>query len=92
LKVVRHTVQACCGKTSIIFKTDRPIMKEHLDKLVALGFTEAKHFTAAGILYVDNAELILKGPFGSDRLQVQCKVANCDEKVNDLEALLQQLE
>lgn len=67
-------------------------MKSHLDGLVNLGFIEVAHFTKAGILYVDNQELILKGPFGSDRLQVQCKIANCDEKINDLEALLQQLE
>lgn len=92
MKITRHTIQACCGGVSIIFKADRPLMRGHLDKLVSLGFIEAKHFSAAGILYVDNEELILKGPFGSDRLQVQCKIANCEEKLNDLEALLQHLE
>lgn len=67
-------------------------MREHLDQLMKLGFTSAPHFLQAGILYADNPELILTGPFGSDRLHVKCKVANCDQKLNDLEALLQQLE
>lgn len=91
MQVERFTVQACCGKTSLIFKTDRPIMASDIAKLVSQGFTEATHFTKAGILYVDNSDLIITGPIGSDRLQVKCKIADCDQKVNDFEVLLQQL-
>lgn len=89
--VKRHTVQACCGNTSIIFKTDQPILKSHLDGLVRLGFSEHAHFTKAGILYVDNADFIVTGPIGSDRLQVKCKIADCAQKLNDFEVLLQNL-
>lgn len=91
MQVERFTVQACCGKSSLIFKTDRPIMASDIAKLVSQGFTEATHFTKAGILYVDNSDLIITGPIGSDRLQVKCKIADCDQKVNDFEVLLQQL-
>ena len=91
MQVERFTVQACCGRTSLILKTSRPIAASDITKLVSLGFTEAQHFTKAGILYVDNSDLIVTGPIGSDRLQVKCKVADCDKKVNDFEVLLQQL-
>lgn len=91
MKVERFTIQACCGKTSIIFKTDQPISREHLNKLVSLGFREADHFTKAGILYADNLDLIVTGPFGSDRLQVKCKVTDCSQKINNFEELLTQL-
>lgn len=94
MKAERFTVQACCGKTSIIFKTDQPITKEHLSALVKAGFNEATHFTEAGILYADNSDLIVTGPIGSDRLQVKCKSANqdnCSQKINDFEVLLEQL-
>ena len=91
MRAERYSVQACCGKTSLIFKTDRPILPADIQSLVNFGFTEATHFTKAGILYVDNSDLIITGPIGSDRLQVKCKVGDCDKKINDFEVLLQQL-
>jgi len=91
MKAEKHTVKACCGKTSIIFKIDEPLNKKHLESLVRLGFTEHPHFTKAGILYADNMDLIVTGPFGSDRLQLKCKNASCNQKVNDFEVLLAQI-
>jgi hypothetical protein len=93
MKVERFTIQACCGRTSIIFKTNCPLSMQHLSSLVKLGFTEYPHFTQAGILYVDNPDFILNGPLGSDRLTVKCKhkEAECAQKINNLEGLLQQL-
>lgn len=92
MKITRHTIQACCGKKSIIFKIDEPLSKNHLDKMVKLGFNEHPNFTMAGILYVDNMDFIVTGPFGSDKLQIKCKKDGCDQKLNDLEGLLNQLE
>jgi hypothetical protein len=91
MKVERFTVTACCGRTSIIYKTDQPLVKTHVDNLVRLGFVEHAHFTKAGIIYADNMDFIVTGPFGSDRLQVKCKTAGCEKKLNDLEVILQQL-
>jgi hypothetical protein len=91
MKVERFTIQACCGKTSQVFKTDRPITPNDIQGLVGLGFRESAHFTKAGILYVDNSDLIVTGPIGSDRLTVKCKIKDCTLKVNDFEVLLQQL-
>lgn len=92
MKAEKFVVQACCGKTSIMFKTDTPITTNTLKSLVNLGFIEAQHFTQSGILYVDNQDLIITGPIGSDRLQVKCKKSNCNQKVQEFEALLPQLE
>jgi len=91
MEIQRYTVQACCGSKSLIFKTSRPIAKSDIDGLVKFGFVEAKQFTQSGILYVDNLDLIVSGPIGSDRLQVKCKVGDCSDKVNDFEVLLKQL-
>jgi hypothetical protein len=92
MKVTRFTVQACCGKTSLILKTDRPVDKKLLDFLVSNSFLELAHFTQAGILYADSSELIVTGPIGSDRLQVKCKKADCAQLLNDFEVLLQKME
>lgn len=91
--ITRYNIQSCCGRMGIIFKTDQPLTKNHLDSLVKLGFRESPHFTKAGILYVDNMDFILNGPLGSDRLTVKCKQNNaeCTKKLNDLEVLLKQV-
>jgi hypothetical protein len=92
MKVTRFTVQACCGKTSLIFKTDRPIDIKLLIFLKSNGFMEQEHFTQVGILDADSSELIVSGQIGSDRLQVRCKKENCSLLLNDFEVLLQQME
>jgi hypothetical protein len=94
MKVERFNIQACCGRMAIIFKTDRPLTKDHLTNLVKLGFIESTHFTKAGILYVDNKDFTLTGPLGSDRLTVKCKYKpdECNQKMINLEDLLKQVE
>jgi hypothetical protein len=93
MKVERFVIQACCGRTSIVFKLDRPITTELLDKLVKCGFTESPQFTKAGMLYVEDMSIILTGALGSDKLQAKCKLEkDCDQKLNKLEDLLLQME
>ena len=92
MKIERFTVQACCGRTSIMFKIDRPLSLEFIKIIVSKGFTEDSKFTKAGIVYVDNSDFILTGALGSDKLQAKCKHKDCDQKLNELEGLLLQME
>lgn len=91
MKVERVVVQACCGKTAVVFKLDQPITGNLITSLVGRGFTEATAFTKAGILRVDNLDFILTGSLGTDRIHVNCKFKNCDQKLNELEGLLLQM-
>lgn len=88
MKVEKFTIQACCGGKSIIFRIGEPLTTKHLEIFKSFGYKEAEHFTKAGILYADNSDFIVMGPFGSDRLQVKCKKADCDQKLNDFEEFL----
>lgn len=88
MKVEKFLIQACCNKKQIVFKLDRPLDKSLLDVLKSNGFTEAEHFTKAGMLYADNPDLIVSGPFGGDRINVKCKKPDCDQYLNSFEALL----
>ena len=89
MKVEKFVVQACCNRKQIVFKLDRPIDQTLLEALKNNGFTEAAHFTKAGMLYADSPELIVTGPFGNNRLNAKCKKeAECDQILNDFEALL----
>ncbi len=88
MKIERFTLQTCCGGKSIVFKLGQPISRELLDFLVKLGYRESSHFTKAGILYADNSDFIVTGPFGADKLQVKCRKLDCEQKLNDFESLL----
>ena len=88
MKITRNVIQACCGTTSLIFKADGPLTIDFIKFLVNNGFAELKNFTEAGILYATNSYLIVTGPLGSDKLQVKCRKANCDQQFNDFEVLL----
>ena len=90
MKVEKFVIQACCGRTQISFKIDRPIDEFLLQVLKSNGFTIADNFVKAGLLYADNLDLIVSGPFGSDKLNAGCKKskADCERILNDFEALL----
>lgn len=88
MKVERFVVQACCDRKQIVFKLDRPVTQALLDVLKSNGFIDLPHFTQAGMLYADNPDLIVSGPFGADRINVKCKKKDCEQILNDFEALL----
>ena len=92
MKVERITVRACCGKTSLVFKLDRHIDANLLTFFTNNGFTENTHLTKSGILYVDNLDFTLSGALGANKLQAQCKIKDCTAKLDELEALLLQVE
>lgn len=93
MKVERKTLASCgackSGKPQVVFKLDRPTTPALLEVFKANNFKEATHFTKAGMLYVDNNDLVISSPMGSDKLSVKCKDdKTCDQKLNDLEDLL----
>lgn len=94
MKVEKFDIKSCCGTASIIFKTDRPLTKLDLQAFINWGYKEGVNFTKAGILYVDNPEFTITGPFGTNRLTVKCKPTNkeCVQTMNNLEVQLQNLE
>lgn len=90
--VTRFTVQACCGRTNVMFKLDQPIGLKLLNFLISKGFVEDPKFTKAGIVYVDNPDFILTGALGSDKLQAKCKLKDCAQKLDELEGIFLQME
>jgi hypothetical protein len=94
MKIEKFQVKGCTdcgGKISTIYKLDRSVSKDFMASLIGMGFAELEHFTKSGILYVENPEFIVTGPFGADRIQIKCRIANCQEKLSNFEALLSQM-
>ena len=91
MKIERISIQACCGRTGLIFKIDQPISKDLVSAFEKLGFIQTDFYLTAGLLYINNLDFTISGPLGTDRLTVKCKHAECTEKLNDLEVLIQNL-
>lgn len=90
--IVKKTKQkSCCGKSQIKLEFDFALDKEHLKYFLNSNFIESKAYTSVGILYLEDDNLVIMGPFGSNRLQVKCKNANCDASVSIVETILQNI-
>ncbi len=90
-RILAPTTCSKCGGVNLLLKVSVSVSKDFLSLFVKNGFRELRHFTIAGILYVENENLTIHGPFGSDKLTVKCKKSDCPEILNKLEELLQQL-
>ena len=91
MKVERFSTQTCtsCGQIALVFKLSSILSKDFLPLFVANGFSEVKHFTKSGILYIESLKLMVQGPFGSDKVTVKCKTnVDCEKYINDFETLL----
>ncbi len=88
MKVEKFAVQSCCGKTAVTIKVGAQVSKDFIPLLVGNGYTEVKQFTASGMLYVENMNLIVSGVFGADNLQIKCKVRDCEPFTNEFIELL----
>lgn len=93
MKIERFAISTCCGGSAIAFKLGVPLSKDFLPLLMGSGYLEVKHFTKAGLLYVEHASLTATGAFGADILQIRCKgkQENCLKYVDILEELLKQM-
>jgi hypothetical protein len=95
VKIERFAAAICtkCGITSIIFRLDRNVKSANiLAFLVKEGFRELNHMTAAGIMYAEDQNIIVSGPFTSNQLTIRCKIKQCSDKIDELERLLTKLE
>lgn len=90
MKIERFAVQSCCGTASTALKLSGTLSKDFLPLLVDKGYTAPSHFTKAGILYVENEGLIATGAFGSNILQIKCRIARdkCSNYISAFEELL----
>lgn len=77
-----------CNKPQTLLETNFPFDKEHLVYFANNNFVEVKSYTKVGILYIEDANLVAIGPFGSNRLQIKCKNANCDASLANLENVI----
>ena len=80
-----------CTKPQTILEVNFSFDKSQLDYFNSNNFTDIKSYTNIGILYIEDSNIAAICPFGSNRLQIKCKTANCDASVAILENILRNL-
>jgi len=80
-----------CSKPEIYLQTDYPFDLGHLQLLKTFGYQESPQYSNRGILMMYDADLIIRGSFGSNRLKITYKKPNCSESLDRLEAILEEL-
>lgn len=84
-------IKACCGKTKINIKLEGSILQIHLNIFSLNGFDENGTYTNAGMFYVENKDLLITAPFGSNLLKIKCKNKDCDIGIKNLEKIIELL-
>jgi len=77
-----------CAKEQVLLEINKPFDKAHLQFFIGTGFSENKTYGNLGLLYIETINLVAIGPFGSNRLNIKCKTANCQNDIIKLEDIL----
>jgi hypothetical protein len=77
-----------CNKGQLLLELNVPLNKSYLQLFIDSGFTENKSYTNLGLFYVESINFTAIAPFGSNRINIKCKVANCNNNITELEEIL----
>lgn len=80
-----------CNKGQLLLELSVPLDKTHIKFFAGSSFLENKTYTNLGLFYMESIDLTAIGPFGSNRLNIKCKTANCDDNIIQLEEILKQI-
>lgn len=88
--ITRHAVKSCCGASSLIFETDKPIRKSQVQVFKDSGYLVPESYLNLGIFYVQKQTLIATASFGANKITVRCKGKGCAEQLDELALLMEQ--
>jgi hypothetical protein len=80
-----------CGNSQIILQTGGPLLKNHIVKFTNSNYKQNESYIKSGILYLENDDLIMMGPLGSNRMQIKCKRKDCDKSISQIESIIKDI-
>jgi len=90
--VQRRVTKGCCGRTSILMISEKPIMKSHVALFKAAGFIVPDNYQKAGLFYAKKGSMIATATFGIKNVNIRCSGTGCQNSINEFEALLKKVE
>lgn len=80
--------EGCCGTVKTSYELSFPLRKEYVQIFSDAGFFVSKPFETAGLLYIEHDRFTANGTFGRNILKIECKVSKCEERLIELEVIL----
>lgn len=90
-EIKKVETKACCGKSQVILQFDFPLEAEHIQHFSKYDFNSSKSYESRGILYLEDKNLVVMGPIGSNRLTIKCKNKQCNESITIVEEILKNI-
>jgi hypothetical protein len=81
----------CNKKKQLLFELSISLEEKYTQYFIDNGYSNNKLYIKNGLLYIEDIYLVAIGPFGSNRLQIKCKIDNCDIGIDKLESILKLL-
>jgi len=86
--IKKTEIPACCGKSQIILQFDFSLELDHSKLFLEHKFLSSKSYADRGILYLEDPNLVIMGPIGSNRFTVKCKNTLCNNSILIVEEIL----
>ncbi|NJO18368.1 MAG: hypothetical protein HC877_22340 [Thioploca sp.] len=91
MTIKKSAVASCCGRKKWIFQTESFVMRDHVEALRKHGFNAPTHMANAGMFFVEKRGLVASCPMGSNKIQIQCTLADCNQVMHEFETLIDKL-
>jgi hypothetical protein len=80
-----------CKTKQTVLEANFPFDITHLQFFLQNGYTTVKSYGVSGILYIEDHSLIATGANGGNKLQIKCRNDKCDDGVDRLEKLIENM-
>lgn len=71
MAIKTHIVKACCGSSTTILETDKPLRKYQVDVFKEAGYVIPDNFFNSGVFYAQKNGLVATCSFGSNKINLR---------------------
>jgi hypothetical protein len=89
VQVEQKHIKACCGRQQTTLVLSKPLELEHIQLFTCQGFRTLVSYTKQGIFYIANNDVVMIGPIGANRADIQRKTAKSDEAIDIITHILE---
>lgn len=90
MSITKHVIKSCCGSSTTMLTTDKPIKKSHIIFFKNANYFIPDNYLQAGIFYVQLNSFIATASFGNTQINIQCSGQTCPTQIQEFEKLLEQ--
>lgn len=71
MAVKTYLVKSCCGSSTTILETDKPLKKYQVDVFKEAGYIIPDNFFNSGVFYAQKGGLVATGSFGANKFNLR---------------------